>query len=144
MGKGYVSTEKEELICYSYDATGMERLPDAVVFPGDTREISDIMKLASAEGFPVIPRGAGSGFVGGSVPVMGGVVLSMKRLNRIIEIDRQNMVAVVEPGVVTESLQKEAEAAGLFYPPDPSSLKFCTIGGNVAMGAGGSFDICNV
>ncbi len=137
VGKGNLSTEKEELICYAYDATGRECLPEAVAFPGSVEEISEIMKLASAEAFPVVPRGAGSGFAGGSVPVQGGVVLTMKRLNRILEIDRENMVAVVEPGVITGHLQFDVEKLGLFYPPDPSSLKFCTLGGNVAMGAGG-------
>lgn len=137
VGHNNFTTEKEDLICYSYDATGMECLPDAVAFPESVNAIAEIMKLASCEGFPVIPRGAGSGFVGGALPVKGGLVLTTRNLNRIIEIDRENMVAVVEPGVVTGNLQKEVEAIGLFYPPDPSSLKFCTIGGNVAVGAGG-------
>ncbi len=137
VGRDHLTTEKEELICYSYDATGKESLPDAVAFPGSVEEISAIMKLAASDKFPVIARGAGSGFVGGSVPIQGGVVLALNRLNRIMEIDRENMVAVVEPGVVTGDLQSAVEEAGLYYPPDPSSLKFCTIGGNVAMGAGG-------
>ena len=137
IGPSNVTTEKEELICYSYDATGRECLPDAVAFPGTVEEISDIMKLASSEKFPVVARGAGSGFAGSSVPVQGGLVLPMKRLNKIIEIDEDNMVAVVEPGVVTGRLKNEVADVGLFYPPDPSSLKFCTIGGNVAMGASG-------
>jgi len=137
LGAQNITTEKEDLVCYSYDATGMEYLPDAVAFPGTPSDISGIMRLATKKGFSVVARGAGSGFVGGSLPTSGGLVVSMKRLNRIIEIDRDNMVAVVEPGVVTGRLQNEAETVGLFYPPDPSSLKFCTIGGNVAMGSGG-------
>lgn len=136
-GHKHLTTEEEELICYSYDATGQEFLPEAVVFPGTVEEISEIMKLATADGFSVVPRGAGSGFVGGALPVQGGLVMSLKRLNKILEIDRENMTALVEPGVVTGHLQKEVEALDLFYPPDPSSLKFCTLGGNVAMGSGG-------
>ena len=137
VGDENLTTEQEQLICYSYDATGREFLPSAVIFPASAKEISEIMKLACAEGFPVIARGAGSGFVGGSLPVSGGLVLSTKRMNSIVEIDRENMLAVVEPGVVTGHLQQMVESEGLFYPPDPSSHKFCTLGGNVAMGAGG-------
>lgn len=137
VGQKHLTTAREDLICYSYDATALEYLPEAVIFPGTRDEIAGIMKLATAEGFPVVPRGAGSGFVGGALPVKGGLVLSLKRLDRILEIDKDNMTALVEPGVVTGHLQKEVEALGLFYPPDPSSLKFCTLGGNVAMGSGG-------
>ncbi len=137
VGAKYVTTEKEDLICYSYDATGREYLPEAVIFPESRDEISKIMRLASSEGFPVIARGAGSGFVGGSLATHGGLILSTKRLNKILEIDKDNMVAVVEPGVITGHLQYDVEAMGLFYPPDPSSLKFCTLGGNIAMGSGG-------
>ena len=137
VGKQNLTTEQEQLICYSYDATGQEFMPSAVIFPASAKEISEIMKLACAEGVPVIARGAGSGFVGGSLPVSGGLVLSTKRMNSIVEIDRENMIAVVEPGVVTGHLQQEVEKVGLFYPPDPSSHKFCTLGGNLAMGAGG-------
>jgi len=136
-GDKHFTTAREDLICYSYDATGVEYLPEAVIFPGNREEISAIMTLATSAGFPVVPRGAGSGFVGGALPVEGGLVMSLKRLNRILEIDRDNMTALVEPGVVTGHLQKEVENIDLFYPPDPSSLKFCTIGGNVAMGSGG-------
>lgn len=137
VGSEHITTEQEDLICYSYDATGKEYLPDAVVFPGRANDISAIMRLATSEGFPVIPRGAGSGFVGGSLPTQGGVILSTKRMNKVIEIDKENMVAVVEPGVITGHLQRDAEDVGLLYPPDPSSLRFCTIGGNIAMGSGG-------
>lgn len=137
VGAQNLTAEEEQLICYSYDATGQEFLPHAVIFPASAEEISQIMKLANTEGFPVIARGAGSGFVGGALPVSGGVVLSTKRMNSIIEIDEENMIALVEPGVVTGHLQQEVEKKGLFYPPDPSSHKICTLGGNVAMGAGG-------
>lgn len=137
VGRENLTTEQEDLICYSYDATGESSMPEAVVFPGTTSEIAEIMRLACNDKFPVIARGAGSGFVGGSIPVNGGLVLSTKRLNNILEIDRDNMVAIVEPGVITGHIQSEVDKLGLFYPPDPSSLKFCTIGGNVAMGSGG-------
>ena len=136
-GKKHVHSEPEEMVCYSYDATNQSYLPDLVVFPGNAQEISEILKLANEENFPVIPRGAGSGFTGGSLPVEGGLVLVMARFNRIIEIDTENLIAFVEPGVVTGNFQKEVEKLGLFYPPDPASLKFSTLGGNVAECAGG-------
>jgi len=137
VGTANASFSKEDLVCYSYDATNSPHLPEAVVFPGSAHEISMIMRLANSAAFPVIPRGAGSGFTGGSLPVEGGVVLSTERMNAIISIDTDNLTAVVEPGVVTWDFQQEVERLGLFYPPDPSSLKFSTIGGNIAECAGG-------
>lgn len=136
-GKEHVLTDKSSLICYSYDATQKQYLPDAVVHPGSTDEISAIMKLANERQIPVYPRGAGSGFTGGSLPTGGGIVLGLTRLDRILEIDEENLVATVEPGVVTEDFQKAVEKVGLFYPPDPASLKMSTLGGNVAECAGG-------
>jgi len=137
VGPACVSTSPEELVVYSYDATQRESLPWAVVRPRSSREISEILKLANRERFPVVPRGAGTGMSGGSVPVQGGVVLSLERMNNILEIDEQDFIAVVEPGVITGDLQREVESRGLFYPPDPASNKFCTLGGNVAECAGG-------
>ncbi|MDA3832871.1 MAG: FAD-binding protein, partial [Spirochaetales bacterium] len=137
VGPSWVLTDKADRICYSYDATQRQYLPDAVVHPGSVEEISQIMQLANQHGFPVFPRGAGSGYTGGSLPVGGGIVLGMTRLDQILEIDEENMVATVEPGVVTEDFQKAVELVGLFYPPDPASLKFSTLGGNVAECAGG-------
>ncbi|MFQ5585388.1 MAG: FAD-binding oxidoreductase [Thermodesulfobacteriota bacterium] len=137
VGRENILTSKEERLCYAYDATNQQFLPDAVLFPRSAGEISEVMRLANSEGFPVIPRGAGSGASGGSLPVEGGVVLSLEQMNRIIGIDPGNLTAVVEPGVVNVDLQIEAEKHGLFFPPDPSSLKFCTIGGNIAECAGG-------
>jgi glycolate oxidase len=136
-GSDYVSTEKADLICYSYDATQKQFLPDVVVHPANSDEISRIMVLACEHGFPVFPRGAGSGFTGGSLPVSGGIVLVLTRLDHILEIDGENLVATVEPGVVTGDFQKAVEKVGLFYPPDPASLKMSTLGGNVAECAGG-------
>ncbi|WP_432822821.1 FAD-binding oxidoreductase [Trichloromonas sp.] len=137
VGKEHVSTEKADLICYSYDATQQKFLPDVVVHPTTTEQISRIMRLANAEKIPVFPRGAGSGFSGGSLPTKGGIVLTTEQMDRILEIDEENLVAVVQPGVVTEQFQQAVEKVGLFYPPDPASLKFSTLGGNVAECAGG-------
>src|SRR5512137_277717 len=137
VGAEHVATELQDLICYGYDATQMEFLPDAVVHPGSPEEIAAVLKLANAEHFPVFPRGAGSGFTGGALAKGGGVVLVVTRLDRILRIDTENLVAEVEPGVVTEQFQIEVEKLGLFYPPDPASLKFSTLGGNVAENAGG-------
>mgnify|MGYP000214036077 CR=1 FL=1 len=137
VGKDNVFTSKADRICYSYDATQQSFLPDVVVHPGSTDEISRLMQLANREIIPVFPRGAGSGFTGGSLPTRGGIVLCTERMDRILEIDDENLVATVEPGVVTEQFQKEVEKRGLFYPPDPASLNFSTLGGNVAECAGG-------
>src|SRR5512134_478037 len=130
-------TSLDTRICYSYDATGKRFLPDAVAYPVDAEEVRRIVLLANRHRFPVVPRGAGSGFSGGSLPVHGGVVLSTERMDRILSIDTGNLYAVVEPGVVTETLKAAAKAQGLFYPPDPASLKFSTIGGNIAECSGG-------
>jgi glycolate oxidase len=137
VGEKYLATAREDLMCYSYDGTGMEYMPTAVAFPGSVAEICSIMELANQELFPVIPRGAGTGMTGGSLPVAGGLVLVMSRLNRILEIDVENQVAVVEPGVITGQLQAAVKKEGLFYPPDPASRDFCTMGGNVAECSGG-------
>ncbi|MBW2598189.1 MAG: FAD-binding protein, partial [Deltaproteobacteria bacterium] len=124
-------------VCYAYDATARTYLPDAVVFPGNTEEISAILNLADSEGFIVIPRGSGSGMTGGSLAVNGGVILVMARFNRILEIDKGNLIAHVEPGVVTGHFHRAVERVGLFYPPDPSSSEFSSLGGNMAECAGG-------
>ncbi len=137
VGADNFTTAPEELLSYSYDGSGLEYLPSAVAFPGSAAEIGVIMKLATDISLPVIPRGAGTGMTGGALAVRGGLVLALSRLNRIVEIDRDNQVAVVEPGVITGQFQAEVKKLGLFYPPDPASLNFCTIGGNVANGAGG-------
>ncbi|OGW56777.1 MAG: glycolate oxidase subunit GlcD [Nitrospirae bacterium RIFCSPLOW2_12_42_9] len=138
LGKESVITDREALLCYSYDATRLERLPDIIVKPVTPDEVVSILNIANHEKIPVIPRGAGTGFAGGSVPVQGGVVLSLQNMDRIIEINKDDMYMVVEPGVVTKAIQKAAEAEGLFYPPDPSSVNICTIGGNISTGAGGA------
>ena len=136
-GANNVSDEKEDLLVYGYDATGEESSPEMVAYPSTAGQISETLKLANKKGFPVTARGAGSGFVGGAIPTHGGLVLVMTRMNKVIDIDEENLTVTVEPGVVTGDLQKAVEEKGLFYPPDPSSLKISTIGGNIAMGAGG-------
>ena len=136
-GYDYVSVEMETVRENSTDATKVVRLADAVVFPENTEQISRILKLANAERTPVVTRGGGVGYAGGAVPVAGGIVLSMRRMSRILEINATDLLAVVQPGVITEQLQVAAEAVGLFYPPDPASLKQSSIGGNVSHNAGG-------
>jgi glycolate oxidase len=136
VGKDYLLTAPEELYCYSFDASKMRFVPEGVAFPADTAEISELVKLANRNRFPVYPRGSGSGMVGACLP-QGGLVIVTNRLNSILEIDVDNMTAVLEPGVVTGDFQKAVAKYGLFYPPDPASLPFSTIGGNVAMCAGG-------
>ncbi len=127
----------EDRICYAFDASRRERLPDAIVFPCSALEVSEIIKIAASSRIPVVPRGAGSGMSGGSVPIEGGIVLDTRRLDRIIEIDGDNLLAVVEPGVITSRLHAAVEKQGLFYPPDPASMAFSTIGGNISENAGG-------
>lgn len=137
VGTENVTVEKQDLICYGYDATQMEFMPSAVVHPANAEETGAILRLANSRRFSIFPRGAGSGFTGGALPKAGGVVLVTTRMNKILRIDTENLIAEVEPGVVTEDFQKAVEKLGLFYPPDPASLKFSTLGGNVAENAGG-------
>lgn len=134
---GRVSTEKEELFCYGFDASKEEGLPSAVVRPVNTEEVSKAVRFAFDNSVPIIPRGAGSGMTGGSVPLKDSIILSLEGMNRIIDIDERNMVVTLEPGVINKDLQDKLEPLGLFYPPDPTSMNFCTIGGNVAENAGG-------
>jgi glycolate oxidase len=137
VGPEYLITERKALIEYSSDATRLEFMPDAVAIPENTEQVSRILKLATKKGFPVVPRGAGSGMSGGAVPIKGGIVMAMNRFDRILAIDRENLVCKVEPGVITARLQEAVEKIDLFYPPDPASLNISTIGGNVAECAGG-------
>ena len=124
---------------YSHDETlNLRFMPAAVVKPADTAQVAEIMKLASRDKIPVTPRGAGTGLSGGALPVCGGILLSLERLNRILEIDEQNLMVVTQPAVITGVLAQAVEAKGLFYPPDPASLDSCSIGGNVAENAGGA------
>lgn len=136
-GVGEFSTSLEDRICYSFDATDIRSLPAAVAWPTRTGEVVALVRAAAGLGLPLVPRGAGTGYTGGSVPLAGGVVVSFERMNRILLIDGDRRLAVVEPGVVNDVLRERAEALGLTYPPDPASLLVSTIGGNVAEGAGG-------
>ena len=138
VGKENVYSDKAHLIAYSYDATRTKYEPDAVVFPKNEEDVSKVLKYCNEHKIVITPRGAGSGFTGGALPANGGIVLALeKHMNKIIEIDMQNLVAVVQPGVINKDLQRAAEAVGLFYPPDPASEEYSTLGGNVNENAGG-------
>jgi glycolate dehydrogenase FAD-linked subunit len=143
VGAEYVRTDEEARKAYGAD--GVYRLDgprrghpaDVVVLPANTREVAGVVRVCGDHAIPIVPRGAGTGYTGGAVPTRGGVVLSLERMNRILEIDEANLVAVVEPNVITGELQDAVERVGLFYPPDPASLRISSIGGNVAECAGG-------
>jgi glycolate oxidase len=137
-GKEYVLHTPEDLAVYSYDGTFAEGLPDVVLLPATTDQVSQIVKLAAELRTPVVPRGMGSGLAAGSIPIpSGGIVVSLTRMNHILEIDTENATVRAEAGVVTADLQTAVEKQGLFYPPDPSSIRHSTIGGNIACNAGG-------
>lgn len=138
VGKDQCSRLDEDTVCYGYDATRRFYPPEVVVFPKDTNEIANILRLANKHGISVTPRGAGSGMSGGALPVKGGIAMAMARFNRILKIDTDNLIAMAQPGVVTGVFQKAVEKQGLFYPPDPSSADFSTLGGNLAECAGGA------
>jgi glycolate oxidase len=135
---GSLRVDAERLERYSRDETEDLRFPPAAVaLPSSTADVETILRFAYEQRIPVTPRGAGTGLSGGALPVAGGIVLSLERMNRIREIDRRNLVAVAEAGVVTADLQSAVEAVGLFYPPDPSSRESCQLGGNIAEDAAG-------
>jgi len=136
-GKQFVTKEKEERLCYSYDATGNSFLPDVIIFPGSEKEVVQILQLASKEKLIVVPRGAGSGMTGGAVPVKGGLVMVTNRMNKIFDVDENNFLVKVQPGAIVSDIHKSVEEKGLFYPPDPASSSVCTIGGNIGECAGG-------
>jgi glycolate oxidase len=137
VGAEFLRTDPETLAKYGVDALQRGRLPDAVVLPGSAAEVSAVARWCDRVGVPLVVRGAGTGYTGGAVPLRGGIVMGLDRMNRILEIDEENLLAVVEPNVVTGDLQRAVESVGLFYPPDPASLEESTIGGNVAECAGG-------
>jgi glycolate oxidase len=138
VGKDNVLTSKEELIAYSYDATNLwSHMPDAVVLPVNTEQVSEILKLANDKKIPVTPRGGGTNVSGGSIPIKGGIVLATTRMNRIIEINRANLNATVEPGVILQDFNVALAREGLVFPPDPQSFAGCTMGGVVAENSGG-------
>ncbi|HEY0791521.1 MAG TPA: FAD-linked oxidase C-terminal domain-containing protein [Chthoniobacterales bacterium] len=131
-------TEPEELYTYSYDGTPLlKTLPEGVVFARSVGEVSALLRSATRHNVPVVTRGSGTGLSGGSVPVAKSVVLCLSRMNRILELDTDNLTMLVEPGVINQEIATLAESAGLFYPPDPGSMRVSTIGGNVAENSGG-------
>jgi glycolate oxidase len=138
VGEEHVLYSAADLAAYAYDATPLYRsVPTVVVFPGCTAEVRAVLELATARQVPVIPRGHATNLSGGTIAINGGIMLVMTRLNRIMEIDAANLTATLQPGVTTAALAKEADARGLFYPPDPGSQVVSTLGGNVAENAGG-------
>lgn len=138
LGAGKVLREPEDLVPYGFDGTAaIKQLPQCVVFPETVDEIASILKMADEEGFPVVTRGSGTGLSGGSVPLAEGIVVCLLKFNRILELDQKNLTMLVECGVVTKEISDAAEKVGLFYPPDPGSMKISTIGGNVAENSGG-------
>ncbi len=138
VGDENVKDDKAHLIAYCYDATKERFQPDAVVFPRDEQDVSKILKYCNEHKIIIVPRGAGSGFTGGALPSNGGIILSLERhMNKLLEIDMENMVGVVQPGLINMNFQKAVEKVGLFYPPDPASEEYSTLGGNVSENAGG-------
>jgi len=137
LAKGTLRMDERTLRRHAGDKWFAANLPEAVAFPRSTKAVSEILRFANRHRIPVTARGAGHGYVGGCVPVRGGIALSLTRMNSIREISRNDFVAVVQPGVITAALQEAAESKGLYYPPDPASREDCSIGGNIATNAGG-------
>lgn len=138
VGPNYYRDDQEALITHSYDGTPMQQaLPDGVIYPASTEDVSAIMKVLDAADIPLISRGSGTNLCGGTVPVHGGVVMVMHRMNQILEVDLENLTATIQPGLNTKQFITHVESLGLFYPPDPSSMSISTIGGNIAECSGG-------
>ncbi|KIL52855.1 glycolate oxidase subunit GlcD [Jeotgalibacillus campisalis] len=138
IGKEHVQSSSASRLVYSYDATpGYQSMPDAIAVPGSTEEVAAIVKMCNENRVPIIPRGSGTNLCGGTCPTSGGLVLLFTRMKSILEIDEENLTATVQPGVITKSLIDAVEERGLFYPPDPSSMKISTIGGNINENSGG-------
>jgi len=138
VGEQYVLTSPEDLVAYSYDATFTSARPNLVVLPANTQEVSEILKVANREVIPVVPRGMGSGLAAGSIPFGGGIALPLTRMDRLLDIDYDNMMVTAEAGIITSELADAVAREGYFYPPDPSSDHYSTLGGNVACNAGGA------
>ncbi|MBE3571278.1 MAG: FAD-binding protein, partial [Bacillales bacterium] len=138
VGEENFEDSEVERFVYSYDATpNFQSIPDAVVSPRNTEEVSEILKLCNEWKIPIVPRGSGTNLCAGTCPIEGGVVLLFKHMNKILEIDEENLTVTCQPGVITLDLINAVEQKGLFYPPDPSSMKISTIGGNVNENSGG-------
>src|SRR5713226_2576655 len=137
VGDRYVLVEKEDVIVYEQDGSIFQVMPEIVVLPADVDQVSAVVKAAKRANVPIVPRGSGTGLAGGAVPAEGGIVLSLARLNRILKVDLQNRIAIVEPGVINVDVTKAVAKDGFFYAPDPSSQAACSVGGNVANNSGG-------
>lgn len=137
LGARYVLHTPYDLMLYEYDASIDRGTPDVVVLPATTEEVAAIVKIAARHNVPVVPRGAGTGLSGGAIPIYGGIVIAFARMNRILEVDYENLRAVVQPGLVNLHLSNALNPQGFYYVPDPSSQRSCTIGGNVGENAGG-------
>jgi len=138
IGEDYVFYDEETLEKYSHDETeDLKYFPEVVILPRKVEEISEVLKFCNRENIPLTPRGAGTGLSGGALPINKGILLSMERFNKVIEIDERNLQATVEPGVITQVFQEAVQEKGLFYPPDPASKGSCFIGGNIAENSGG-------
>ncbi|MSP37016.1 MAG: FAD-binding protein [Deltaproteobacteria bacterium] len=137
VGERHVLTEKEDVIVYEQDGSIFQVMPEIVVVPANVDEVSAIIKAARSASVPIVPRGSGTGLAGGAVAAEGGIILSLARLNRILRIDLENRIAIVEPGVINLDISKAVSKEGFFYAPDPSSQAACSIGGNVANNSGG-------
>jgi glycolate oxidase len=137
VGNHYVLAEKEDVIVYEQDGSIFQVMPEIVVLPDNVEEVAAVVKTAERFGVPIVPRGSGTGLAGGAVPAEGGIILSLARLNRILKIDLDNALAIVEPGVINLDITKAVAKDGFFYAPDPSSQAACSIGGNVANNSGG-------
>jgi glycolate dehydrogenase FAD-linked subunit len=137
VGESYVLVEKEDVVVYEQDGSIFQVMPEIVVLPGNVEEVAQVVKAARGASVPIVPRGSGTGLAGGAVPAEGGIILSLARLDRILEIDFDNRIAIVEPGVINLDVTKAVAKDGFFYAPDPSSQAACSIGGNVANNSGG-------
>jgi glycolate oxidase len=137
VGASYVLVEKEDVVVYEQDGSIFQVMPEVVVLPSETEQVVAVVRLAKQYNLPIVPRGSGTGLAGGAVPAEGGIVLSLARLNRILKIDLENQLAIVEPGVINLDITKAVAKDGFFYAPDPSSQAACSIGGNVANNSGG-------
>lgn len=138
VGEQHVKLKQAQLLAYSYDATAnFQAKPDLVISPKNTDEIIEIVNLCAMEGIPIVSRGSGTNLAAGTVPTQGGIVLLFNRMNQIVELDKDNLTITVQPGVITQTISNYVEQQGLFYPPDPSSMKISTIGGNVSENSGG-------
>jgi glycolate oxidase len=137
VGSKHVLLAKEDVIVYEQDGSIFQVMPEMVVVPANIEEIAAVAKVAQRAAVPIVPRGSGTGLAGGAVPAEGGIVLSLSRLNRILKVDLENRLAIVEPGVINVDVTKAVAGDGFFYAPDPSSQAACSIGGNVANNSGG-------